>query len=401
MDKPSPSIAPTASAKPATGPRGEARGEGHASIYETRSPGGNPGQRSPVHRAVRIWLIVGLVMIFFQVIIGGVTRLTGSGLSITEWEIVTGTLPPLNAVHWQEEFVAYQATPQYEKMNEGMSLSDFKFIYFWEYFHRLWARVMGLVFLIPLGYFLFKGWISKRLGKRLGLVFLCAALAASFGWIMVASGLIDRPLVNAYKLSVHLAIAFVTFGVLFWTTLYAYNPQLPAAVPSRQRKLMYFTAGAIVVQILLGGMMSGMKAALFYPSWPDLNGEAIPNVLFDAANWTWANVVHYDSSPFMAALVQVLHRTSAYLVAILVGALAYLGLRQNRSSGRWSGVLWLLVGLTSVQMLLGIITVVLSKSVIPVGWGVLHQAGALFLMAGTLLALWYLRTSSTLRSAAP
>ena len=157
-------------------------------------------------KAVKVWLIIGLVMIFFQVVIGGVTRLTGSGLSITKWEIVTGTLPPLSDSQWLEEFELYKATPQYQKINEGMSLSDFKFIYFWEYFHRLWARSMGFVFLFPFLFFWWKGWIDKPLMQRLGITVLLAAIVASFGWIMVASGLIDRPWVIAYKLTSRLSI---------------------------------------------------------------------------------------------------------------------------------------------------------------------------------------------------
>ena len=156
---------------------------------------------------LKIWLLTGVFMLFVQIIVGGITRLTGSGLSITKWEIITGTIPPLNAVQWDAAFDLYQATPQYQKINQGMSLAEFKFIYFWEYIHRLWARAMGFVFLIPFIYFAIKGWIDRKLMKNLGIVVLLAALAASFGWIMVNSGLKDRPWVNAYKLAVHLGIA--------------------------------------------------------------------------------------------------------------------------------------------------------------------------------------------------
>ena len=363
-------------------------------------------RRAAYPGVVKAWLLAGLVLIFVQVVVGGITRLTGSGLSITKWEIVTGTLPPLTEAAWLEEVALYRATPQYKKMNEGMPLADFKFIYFWEYFHRLWARMMGFAFAIPLAYFLARGYIDRALGKRLGLVFASAALAASFGWIMVASGLIDRPLVNAYKLSVHLGIAFVTFGVLLWTTFFAFDrglepapSQVEGAKPApRTRRLLYWTAGVLVVQILLGGMMSGMRAALFYPTWPDLNGEAVPDVLFAAANWTWANVIHYDAHPFMAALVQVLHRTTAYAVTALVAALAYYGLRQNAyrdRAGLWPGALRLVVALTAVQVALGIATVVLSVGDIPVLWGVLHQAGALLLMAAVMWAVWLARGSGS------
>ena len=345
-------------------------------------------------RAVRAWLIAGLVLIFVQVIVGGITRLTGSGLSITKWEIVTGTLPPLNDAQWIAEFDLYKATPQYEKINEGMSMSEFKFIYFWEYFHRLWARMMGFVFIIPLCYFLLKRWIDSALGKRLLLVFLAAALTASFGWIMVASGLIERPLVNAYKLSMHLGIAFVTFGILLWTTFWAHNVQLSLKPASSTRKLVYWTFGVLVVQILLGGMMSGMKAALVYPTWPDLHGELFPAILFDSANWSLTNIVDYDKNPFMPALVQVLHRMTGYAVAILITLLVISGFRQNLSrDSRWSRALLLTFGLMVVQVLLGIGTLVLSQGVIPVSWGVLHQAGALILLAAVLWDVWLVRAA--------
>jgi len=352
-------------------------------------------QRRRYPRAVRNWLILGLVLIFVQVVVGGITRLTGSGLSITKWEIVTGTLPPLDEATWLSEFELYKGTPQYEKMNEGMSLGDFKFIYFWEYFHRLWARMMGFAFIIPLAYFLFKGYIDRALGKRLGLVFFAAALTASFGWIMVASGLIERPLVNAYKLSMHLGIAFITFGILLWTTLWTHDVRLSAKPSTRVRKLVYWTAGVLVVQILLGGMMSGMKAALFYPTWPDLNGETIPAVLFNGANWTFNNFVDYDKHPFMAALVQLLHRSTGYIVAILIAVLGWVGFRQNLLGKRWSTALWLTVGLMVVQVLLGIGTLVLSKGgIIPVSWGVLHQAGALLLLSAVLYDVWLVRAEA-------
>ena len=177
------------------------------------------------NRIVKAWLIIGIIMLFFQIIIGGVTRITGSGLSITKWEIVTGTFPPLTESKWQEEFDAYKKTPQYQKINKGMMLgsvfdsSSFKFIYFWEYFHRLWARLMGFVFVIPLLFFYVKKWVDKKLLVKLSYVFLGATLAAFFGWIMVASGLKERPWVNAYNLSLHLGIALLTLGFLLHASL--------------------------------------------------------------------------------------------------------------------------------------------------------------------------------------
>lgn len=168
---------------------------------------------------LKYWLFTGLIFLFFQVVIGGITRLTGSGLSITKWDIVTGTFPPMSEETWIEEFELYKKTPQYHKINAGMSISAFKWIYFWEYLHRLWARTMGFVFLIPFLIFYRKKLISNHLLRRLGVVILLAMLAATFGWIMVASGLVNRPWVNAYKLSFHLCIALSVYTALLWTYL--------------------------------------------------------------------------------------------------------------------------------------------------------------------------------------
>ena len=158
-------------------------------------------------------------MVFVQILVGGVTRLTGSGLSITRWDIVTGTIPPLNDIAWEEAFNLYKQTPQYQKINQGMDMSEFKFIFFWEYIHRLWARTMGFVFLIPFLFFLLKRSIKQETLRNLGVVVSLAAAAAFFGWVMVASGLVNRPWVNAYKLTVHLGLGISLFIYLFYTFL--------------------------------------------------------------------------------------------------------------------------------------------------------------------------------------
>ena len=162
-----------------------------------------------ISRWVKIWIVTGVLMIFMQIVIGGVTRLTGSGLSITRWEIVIGAVPPLGEAAWQEAFDLYKETPQYHRINKGMNLDEFKFIYFWEYFHRLWARLMFFVFIIPFGFFLLRGMLSKKLARWLLLVVLLAGLEGFFGWIMVKSGLRERPWVNAYNLTLHLCMGFI------------------------------------------------------------------------------------------------------------------------------------------------------------------------------------------------
>ncbi|MEL6836657.1 MAG: COX15/CtaA family protein [Bacteroidota bacterium] len=332
---------------------------------------------------VKWWLVIGVVMIIGQVVIGGITRLTGSGLSITKWEIVTGTLPPTSAAQWEEEFELYKATPQYEKINEGMSMSEFKFIYFWEYFHRLWARLMGFVFAIPFFIFWRKGWLDKPLMRRLGITVLLAGLVASFGWIMVASGLIERPWVNAYKLTMHLSLACILYAYLLWTVFKVFQPQ-PLSFPQPMLKTWAKVITVVTaIQIILGGIMSGAKAGLFYPSWPDMNGEWIPSVLLEGNMWNVENFVNYDATLFLPALVQFTHRSVAYILTIMVLYFAWQLLKRTEIRIiRWSA--YMLVSMLIIQVVLGILTVINSVGMIPVALGVLHQAGAIFLLSTVL-----------------
>ncbi|MFT5167669.1 MAG: cytochrome c oxidase assembly protein subunit 15 [Saprospiraceae bacterium] len=336
-----------------------------------------------VGRTVKAWLVLGLIMIFFQVVIGGVTRLTGSGLSITKWEIVTGTLPPVNSVQWGEAFELYKGTPQYKQINEGMSMSEFKFIYFWEYAHRLWARTMGFVFLFPFLFFLFSKRFSKKLSRQLVIVFLLAALVASLGWIMVASGLIERPWVNAYKLTMHLSLAFILYGYLLWV-IYGLYFQNTKVINNRMLRRWGIAISVVLAgQIILGGIMSGMKAGLSYPTWPDMNGVFIPGVLFDSAEWNVDNFVDYDKNGFMPTLIQVLHRSTAYLLIIIGLWYFFKGIKSKITPLLRRGLnLW--ITMLVIQITLGIITVLNCRGSIPVDWGVLHQAGALLLLTAML-----------------
>lgn len=338
--------------------------------------------------SVKLWLTLGLFLVFMQVFIGGITRLTGSGLSITKWEIVTGTLPPMNSAQWQKEFDLYKATPQYKKINEGMTMSDFKFIYFWEYFHRLWARMMGFVFLIPFVYFLTKGWIDRDLRGKLLILVGLAAVVATFGWIMVASGLNERPWVSAYKLTWHLSLALVVYGYLSWLVYEAWFPEGRAWLVQYRRHILLFFA-LLVVQIMLGGIMSGAKAGIDFPTWPDMRGEWIPGVLFEASNWQWDNFIDYDKNLFFPALVQVLHRTTAYILYV-VGI--WLSVKLVKVEHRWARrTAWILGGLLTGQVFLGIWTVVECRGLIPVGLGISHQATAVLLLT---MAVWLLYASA-------
>jgi heme a synthase len=346
-----------------------------------------------LHRVVSTWLLIGVLWIIVQIFIGGVTRLTGSGLSITKWEIVTGTLPPMSQQAWESEFALYRETPQYLKINKGMDLDKFKFIYFWEYFHRLWARMLGFVFLIPLCYFLYRKWIPSWLLKRFGVTFLLGVLVASMGWIMVASGLIHRPWVNAYKLTLHLSFALVLLSHLWWTFLLSRGIQpLTSQTPKAIRSSRWLL-GFVCFQIVLGGIMSGMKAGLFYPTWPDMQGSYLPSVLLDGSAWNYNNFVAYDSHPFMSALIQVLHRNTAYFISLLV--VLYLFRHKAAGSTLLKSVHWALGGLLVLQIGLGIFTLIGCKGEIPVVLGVSHQlVGVLLLLCCILLVFVRTRTNN-------
>ena len=302
------------------------------------------------NKSVKIWLFIGLIMLFVQIIVGGITRLTESGLSITKWEVLTGSIPPMNEGSWLKEFDLYKSTPQFREINEGMSLSDFKFIYFWEFIHRFWARIMGFVFIIPFIYFYIKGYFDRYLLKRLFGVFMLAVLAATFGWIMVKSGLNERPWVNAYKLSFHLCIALSVFVYLLWTwlnTLGLNNQSIKGS-----NSIMVFLV-LLWVQLFLGGMMSGMKAAVVYPEWPLMHESLIPNLLFHGSEWSFQNFMFYDQNIFMPTLVQFLHRFNGYVLVFNALYIIYISNFKNSISITFAFVLCL-------QVLLGIFTLLNS-----------------------------------------
>ena len=343
--------------------------------------------RSRYPRAVQWWLIAGVILVVGQVVIGGITRLTESGLSITEWKPLTGALPPLNAADWQEEFAKYQASPQFRKIFPDITLQEFKFIHFWEWFHRQWARIMGLVFAVGFVIFWRKGWLDRPLMKRLGVVVLLAAITASFGWIMVASGLHDRPWVDAYKLTMHLSLGITLFSYLLWITFKVVNPKLRSFPQNAVDKWRWPLNILLIVQLILGGIMSGARAALPYPTWPSMNGDFIPPVLKDGSAWTVENLVQYEASFFQPALVQFCHRTTAYLLVIIT--LGYvLQVFRNPVNRVLHKPTILLITLLITQVGLGIATVVSSIGQVPVGLGVAHQFTAIALV-GALLYVNY------------
>ena len=346
------------------------------------------------NKFLRYWLLLGCVLIFFQIVIGGITRITGSGLSITKWEIVTGTLPPMNEVDWNKEFDLYKETPQYKKINQGMSMKDFKFIYFWEYFHRLWARMMGFIFLIPLCFFIYKKYVDRKILKHLTYVFLSAAAAALFGWIMVASGLVDRPWVNAYKLSLHLGIALLTFALVWWLYLYVTIPDTQRMRIGKFRSYAHWFFIFLIVQIFFGAVVSGMRASLYYPTWPDMNGEYIASILFERSTWSLEGIVDYDKDSLMPAMIHVLHRNWAYVVYFFGLFISYKILKYPfRRKIHVASILMIIF--LNLQVFLGIMVLVNSKETIPVFYGVMHQAIAIFIFSLGLFNLYIFQKAGT------
>ena len=352
-----------------------------------------------IKRSVQVWLLVGVVMVFMQVVIGGVTRLTDSGLSITEWAVIQGTLPPLNNGEWEHAFDLYKAAAkkQYETLHADMTLSDFKFIYFWEYFHRLWARTMGFVFLIPFLFFLVKKWMPKWLIRRLGIVILLASMAAVFGWVMVASGLNSdsRTWVSAYKLVVHLGIATALLGYLFWTWLMAAQPITNDGHLVKLKKFGWAIAGLLFIQIALGGLMAGMRAGLIHPYVSVfVEGERFWNVLTTGNEAGVDHIVDYETSSFMKAVVQLIHRGTAWILSALI-ILFYLKLKKTDISSRLRIGSMLVVGMLITQFLLGLFTVINSIGKIPLFLGAVHQAGALVLLICLLYVNYQLKNNKS------
>lgn len=335
-------------------------------------------------KIIRAWLLIGLIMLIGQVILGGITRLTGSGLSITKWDVITGVVPPLNETEWVQEFELYKETPQFHKINSTFTIQEFKFIYFWEYFHRFWVRALGFIFLIPFLIFVFTKKIDSYLIKRLGLVVLLTILTASAGWIMVKSGLVDRPWVNAYKLTIHFIFAVLVIAAMVKTLADVYAFKSLKKVKSK--KIVLWVLILTFFQLIIAGIISGMRAGLYYPTWPSMNGEFIPSVLLDGQHWNWGNMINYDSYLFAPALIQFTHRMLAYILVICVFFMFFkLHKKVEKASKKW---LNLTVVLVLVQVTLGILTVMNVKGKIPLFYGVSHQlVGLLFFMS--LLFLYY------------
>ncbi|MEA2977465.1 MAG: heme a synthase [Alphaproteobacteria bacterium] len=320
-------------------------------------------------RAIRLWLLAVAALVFIMVLVGGATRLTESGLSIVEWKPVAGALPPLTDNEWVAEFEKYKAIPQYQQLNRGMSLDEFKTIFWWEWAHRFLGRVIGAAFLLPFLWFLWRGWIEPRLRPRLWIIFALGAFQGAVGWWMVASGLAERVSVSQYRLAFHLTLACLIYVALLWTAQ-RLSPRAPLQAPRR----LSISAAAILlmvlVQIYLGALVAGLDAGLVYNTWPLIDGNFIPEgsrLLFNEPPWR---------NFFENALtVQFDHRMMAY--ALWLAAILYAIDAARCARGRVFANALLLAGAITIQANLGILTLLYQA---PLSLALAHQAMALVVL---------------------
>ncbi|HEV2817070.1 MAG TPA: COX15/CtaA family protein [Allosphingosinicella sp.] len=323
-----------------------------------------PALPSPRPRAIAAWLLAVAALVLVMVVVGGITRLTESGLSITRWEPLSGAIPPLGEADWRAQFELYKASPQYEQLNHGMSLADFKAIFFWEYLHRLLGRLIGLAFALPLAWFAWRRAIPAGFGWKLGAILALGALQGAIGWWMVASGLVDRPDVSHIRLAVHLLTALLIFAALVWVAL-------DLSARARPPLLGIWALCLLFLQFLFGAYVAGLDAGYAFNTWPKMGADWYPA----GAEWLRPGLRNFADNPIT---VQFVHRWLALLVAaasIWLGLSAWLrGLRAEGAA---------LIGAVAAQVLLGILTLL---SGVRIEIAVAHQAMAVLLLAATVTA---------------
>ena len=329
--------------------------------------------RQPLSPWIGHWLLAIAAMIFAMVVVGGATRLTGSGLSITEWNPIMGAIPPLSSADWQVAFEKYKLSSQYRLQNSGMSISDFQFIFWWEWTHRVLGRAVGVAALMPMALVLIgRGSKSKRMFTMLLAVPVLVGLQGALGWYMVASGLVDRVSVSQYRLAAHLTLAALIFAITFW--VYFSLNQRHRWLGSGAQALALVIAALVLLQIAAGGFVAGLDAGQGYNTWPLMDGAWVPSGLLAAQPW-WSNLFEN------ALTVQFDHRMLAYLVFALVTVQAMIT-RQTSAN--------VLLALVLLQALLGISTLLLQ---VPLPLALFHQAGALVVLAA---AVWNLSRQTSI-----
>ena len=315
------------------------------------------------NRAVIIWLIAVCFTIFSMVVVGGITRLTESGLSMVDWNPVVGIVPPLNESEWEQAFEVYKNYPQYQKVNTGMSLDDFKEIYYWEYGHRVLGRLIGIIYFVPFVLFLMLGKIEKPMVPKLWIGLVLGSLQGVLGWYMVKSGLVDIPRVSHYRLAAHLMLALLILGDLSWLVLTLYKINR-VEMTDLFRTLTYTLVPILLLQILYGAFVAGSRAGFGYNTFPLMNGEFLPEMAMQLTPF-WLNLLDNNT------MLQFLHRWIGVLVMAITSVLFILAWRSGCSSVKRLTSLLMIVVLG--QFLLGVLTLI---NIIPIGLASLHQAGA-------------------------
>lgn len=331
------------------------------------------------NRPVIIWLLTGCILLFIMVVVGGITRLTNSGLSMTDWHLVTDTFPPLTEEKWNNAFEEYKKFPEYQKINihNDFSLSDYKFIYFWEWFHRFIGRIIGIVFIIPFFYFLIKNRLDSKTIKKCIVLLLMGGFQGFLGWFMVKSGLIDNPDVSHFRLALHLTFAFITFAYTLWVALdLIYPNKIEVVLPLR--KLARIALILLIIQIIYGGFVAGLNAGLIHNHWPLMSdGKLIHETVWIEQPTLFLNLTEGKSG------VQFVHRTFAYVVVAIIAFLYFRSKKYALTHLQKRG-LNVLIAFVCIQFILGVLTLVLH---VPLFLGLIHQIMAFLLLSAMTFTL--------------
>ena len=331
------------------------------------------------NKSVIIWLLSGCILLFIMVVVGGITRLTNSGLSMTDWHLVTDTFPPLTEAKWEQTFEQYKKFPEYQKINihNDFTLSDYKFIYFWEWFHRFIGRIIGMVFIIPFVYFLIKKRLSTETIKKCVVLLAMGAFQGFLGWFMVRSGLIDNPDVSHFRLSLHLTFAFITFAYTLWVALDLLYPERKNSILPL-RNIARYTLIILLVQIIYGGFVAGLNAGLIHNHWPLMSDGQFfhESIVLEKDSWLY-RLTEGKSG------VQFVHRTLAYFVVGFILFLAFKSHKYDLTKEQKNGINALVI-VVFIQFALGVFTLLYS---VPLWLGLTHQIVAFFLLTAMTYTL--------------
>ena len=329
------------------------------------------------NKKVIYWLFTGCALIFIMVVVGGITRLTHSGLSMPDYKLISGTIPPINDQQWQEAFELYKQYPEYQKLNSNISLTEFKGIFFWEWLHRFIGRAIGLVFIIPFLYFIITRQLDKSTIKKTIILLILGGFQGFLGWYMVKSGLVDRPDVSHYRLAAHLTTAFVTFAFTLWVALDLIFP-IKHTINKTYRNLIRIGLAILFIQIIYGAFVAGLDAGFIHNHWPMMSeGKFMHETVLTEKTPVYKNFIEGRSG------VQFVHRILAFIVVISIAIIYIKGKKIAVSNHQLNGLNSLLI-LVGVQSLLGVLAILLQ---VPLWLGIAHQIGAFLLLSSMIFTL--------------